>query len=88
MKAGHFLMYAAMALLPVTGVLTMLGNGYGLKVFGLQLAAKGDEIDWMIAVGSLHSPIAWALLVMVVGHIGIALVHHFVKKDGVLQRML
>ena len=87
-KAGHFLMYAAMALLPVTGILTMLGNGYGLKVFGLQLAAKGDEIDWMIAVGSLHSPIAWALLVMVVGHIGIALVHHFVKKDGVLQRML
>lgn len=36
---------------------------------------------------SLHSPIAWFLLVMIVGHVGIALLHHFVKKDGVLQRM-
>ena len=86
--AGHVLMYVAMALLPVTGILTMLGNGYGWTVFGVQLAAKGDEIPWMMAAGSLHSPIAWVLLLMIVAHIGIALVHHFVKKDGVLQRML
>ena len=39
--AGHVLMYIAMALLPVTGILTMIGNGYGLTVFGVQLAAKG-----------------------------------------------
>ena len=42
----------------------------------------------MIAAGSLHSPIAWALVLMVVAHVGIALVHRFVKKDTVLQRML
>ena len=33
------------------------------------------------------SPLAWLLLIMVAGHIGVALFHHFVKKDGVLRRM-
>lgn len=87
-KVGHFLMYAAMLLMPLTGILTMAGKGYGLKAFGVQLIEKGAETSWMASVGALHSPIAWLLLLMVVGHIGIALVHHFGKKDGVLRRML
>ena len=56
--------------------------------FGLQIVAVGPEIPWMAAVGSLHSPIAWVLLIMILAHIAIALFHHFVKKDGVLRRML
>lgn len=87
-KAGHFLLYAGMVLMPVTGILTMIGNGYGWSAFGVQLAAKGDEIPWMASLGSLHSPIAWLLLIMIAGHVAIALFHHFVKKDGVLRRMV
>lgn len=87
-KIGHFLLYAGMVLLPITGILFMIGNGYGFGFLGIQLAAEGPEVPWMIAVGSLHSPIAWLLLIMVIGHAGMALIHHFVKKDGVLRRML
>lgn len=87
-KVGHFLLYGCMMLLPISGILTMVGNGYGLTAFGVELAAKSAEIPWMVAAGSLHSPIAWTLLVLIAGHVGIALLHHFVKKDGVLQRML
>ena len=87
-KAGHFALYVGMLLLPITGVLTMLGNGYGLKVFGMQLAEKGPEIAWAASVGSLHSPIAWILVFLVIGHAGMALLHHFVKRDDVLRRML
>lgn len=86
-KAGHFLLYAGMVLMPVTGILYLVGNGHGLGAFGLELIAKGEEIAWMASLGSLHSPIAWILLVLIVGHIGIALYHHFIRKDGVLQRM-
>lgn len=86
-KAGHFLLYAGLVLLPVTGIMAMVGGGYGLSAFGIPLAAEGDEVPWMAAIGGLHSPIAWSLLILVVGHIGMALVHHFVKKDGVLRRM-
>src|SRR5690606_11505240 len=87
-KAGHFLLYAGMVLMPVTGILTMIGNGYGWTAFGVQLAAKGDEIPWMASLGSLHSPIAWLLLLMSIGHVGIALAHLFVRMDGGLRRMV
>jgi len=87
-KLGHFLLYVGMVLLPITGILVMLGGGHGLAVFGIELAAEGEEIAWMSSIGGLHSPIAWLTLIMIVGHIGMALMHHFVKKDGVLQRML
>lgn len=87
-KAGHGLLYAGMLLLPVTGVLTMLGGGYGLTVFGLELVSKGDKIPWASSLGSLHSPVALGLAILIVGHIGIALFHHFVQRDDTLRRIL
>lgn len=88
-KVGHFLLYAAMVLMPVSGVMYLVGSGYGWSPFGIQLIAKGPEIPWMGTLGgAVHSPLAWLLLVMIIGHIGIALIHQFVKKDGVLNRML
>lgn len=87
-KLGHRLMYAGLVLMPLTGMMYLVGKGYGLKAFGVQLIARGQETPWMISVGGLHSPIAWILLVLVVGHLAIALYHGLVKKDGVLQRML
>jgi len=87
-KAGHVLLYAAMLLMPLTGISLMIGNGYGLTAFGIEFAARGEEIPWLATIGTLHPPIAWLLLLMIVGHGGMALVHHFVKKDGVLRRML
>lgn len=87
-KAGHLALYLGMALLPITGILTMIGNGYGLKVFGVQLVAKGPEIAWAASLGGLHSPLAWITLLLVIGHVGMALLHHFVKRDDILRRML
>src|SRR5690606_2536051 len=87
-KAGHFLLYVVMLLLPITGVLLMVGNGYGLEAFGIQLVAERDnEIAWMASVGSLHSPIAILFVALVVGHVCAALYHHFVVRDDTLKRM-
>ena len=83
-KAGHGLLYLA-----ITGVMIMIGNGFGWAPFGMELVAgDGPEIGWMATLGSIHSLLAWSLLILVIGHVGIALLHHFVKKDGVLRRML
>lgn len=88
-KAGHGLLYLAMLLLPITGLMIMIGNGYGWSPFGKQLVARGaSDIEWMATLGSVHSLIAWTLLILVVGHVGMALLHQLVKKDGVLRRML
>lgn len=87
-QAGHGLLYLGMVLMPITGILYLVGLGYGLNAFGVQLIAQGPEISWMISVGGLHSPIAWILLILILGHIGMALLHHFIKKDDTLRRML
>lgn len=87
-KAGHTLLYLVMIFMPLTGISYMIGEGYGLKVFGLQLVAEGEKIPWMHNIGELHSPAAWLLLILIIGHVGIALMHHFIKKDDILRRML
>ncbi|NLA50773.1 MAG: cytochrome b, partial [Alcaligenaceae bacterium] len=47
------------------------------------------EIPWMANLGiTLHSPIAWIFLIVVIGHVGMALIHHFGKKDEVMKRMM
>lgn len=86
-KAGHGLLYAGMLLMPLTGMMVMLGGGYGVNAFGLQIIAEGEELGWAATLGSLHSPLAWALTVLIIGHIGMALLHHF-RGEDVLRRMV
>jgi cytochrome b561 len=87
-KGGHFLLYACMVLMPIAGILLILGSGYGLKVFGVELAAQTDvETDWMISLGSLHSPLAWLFVALVLGHIAAALFRHFVHRDDTMKRI-
>ncbi len=88
-KLGHFALYACMVLMPLTGVMFLIGRGYGWNLFGVQLISSGPEIPWMANLGiTLHSPIAWIFLIVVIGHVGMALIHHFVKKDDVMKRMM
>jgi cytochrome b561 len=86
-RAGHSLLFAGMVLMPLTGISAMIGGGYGWSAFGMQIVPQGPEIPWMATLGSLHSPIAWTLLFLIAGHIGITLVHRFVWRDDVLKRM-
>ncbi|PKL98672.1 MAG: DUF2218 domain-containing protein [Gammaproteobacteria bacterium HGW-Gammaproteobacteria-9] len=85
---GHMALYACMLLMPITGVLYLVGNGYGLKVFGQQLVEKGPEIAWAASVGDVHSPLAWLTVLLVAGHVGAALYHRLVKRDDIMRRML
>lgn len=87
-KAGHGLLFAGMLLMPLTGVMVMLGGGHGLTAFGVEIAAEGEGLAWAASLGSTHSPLAWGLAALVIGHIGIALFHHFVQRDDTLKRML
>lgn len=88
-RAGHIGLYVGLVLMPLTGISIMVGNGYGLEAFGIQIVAAGAEIPWLATFGGvIHSPLAWLLVLLVIGHIVMALWHHFGRRDGVLQRML
>lgn len=86
-RSGHLLLYAFMLLMPTTGILTMLGAGYGLTAFGIEIFAEGAKIAWAAALGGLHAPFAWIFAVLIAGHIVMALVHHYVHRDDTLIRM-
>lgn len=87
-KAGHGLIYAALILLPLTGIMLMVGAGFGVTAFGVELIAKGEKLAWAQGLGGLHSPLAWILAALVIGHVAMALFHQFVRRDGTLDRML
>lgn len=85
----HNLLYCLLIAVPVSALCLMIGKGYGLKVFGLQLVERsGETTSWMASVGSLHSPLAILMAVMVAGHAFMAIYHHCIKKDNTLKRML
>jgi cytochrome b561 len=61
-----------------------------VKLFGLlplPLLVRPDA-DLADRLGDLHAATAWVLLALVAVHIGAALWHHAVRRDGVLAAML
>lgn len=88
-KAGHVLLYALMAVIPSLAFLRMLGGERPISLFGVLLRGpRQEEIEWMVAPANLlHGKLAWVLLVLIVGHIAMALLHRFVWRDDTLSRM-
>lgn len=87
---GHRLLYALMIIVPLLALLRSYGSGRAFSPFGLSLwEASEQKIEWMIAVGNAaHGILAWVLLAMIVGHVGVALWHRAVKRDQVWSRMV
>ena len=85
--------------MPLSGFVMSATGGYGVSVFGLELVAFNPSpsnpmealpINESLAfIGHImHSFGGQVLILAVLLHIAGALKHHFVDKDGTLQRML
>lgn len=88
--ATHFLLYAALIVVPLLGWLNASSRGWTVRLLGVvpypDLLVKGSSFGH--AMGDVHGVLAWVLLALVCIHIGAALFHHFVLRDRTLQRML
>ena len=88
--AGHWLLYALMLLIPVSGWLMSSAQGFSVVWFGVlplpDLVSKNAELGDLLK--NVHVILNYTLLVAVLGHIAASLQHHFIKKDNVLARML
>ncbi|HEC73227.1 MAG TPA: cytochrome b [Methylophaga aminisulfidivorans] len=88
-KAVHGIMYFCLIAMPPLGALYIHGHGYPVKVFGQVLIAKpAEKVQWAHDIGELHSILAFVLVFLVIGHITVALYHHFIRKDNTLRRMI
>jgi cytochrome b561 len=89
-QAVHLLLYLLMLAIPLTGWLMSSAKGFQTVWFGMlplpdllpKDAALGDVLQ------RVHMLLNFTLAGLVAAHIGAALKHHFVDRDGVLARML
>lgn len=88
-RSGHVLLYVLILAVPALALLRAFGSEWGLTLYGIEVVARGGErVEWMnLPARLLHGTLAWALLAMIGGHIAMVIIHRFVWKDGVLERM-
>lgn len=88
--ASHVLLYALLLVLPLLGWLTSNASNLTVRWFYLFNLPNLVEPDRGIAriTKDLHDAGAWCLLALVCLHVAAAFWHEWVRKDGVLRRML
>ena len=89
-RAIHVLLYLLLFVVPVLGWVNASWRGMPIAMFGLELPAlmakRAPGWGW---TGDMHGLLANYLLLALVGlHVAAALYHYFIRRDGVLQRML
>lgn len=89
-SAVHGLLYLLVLVSTLTGWFYASARGWTLAFFDLlplpALSAQGSPIGR--AIGSVHENLVWVLAALVAIHVAAALVHAFVYRDQVMQRML
>lgn len=87
---GHGTLYAFLLALPLSGWLLSSAAAYSVSWFNLfafpDLIAPGEGAEALLA--RIHSWLGEGLFWVALGHLAVALWHHFVDADGVLMRML
>jgi cytochrome b561 len=89
-SAGHLGLYAIMLFMPVTGYIYSAAGGNSLPWFWLFQWPRIVSLDKPLAhLGAvLHGWGAYAIYALLALHIAAVVWHQWVKKDGVLARML
>ncbi len=87
--AMHWVLYAVMFALPVTGYVITTAAGQGVSVFGLfDVPAILPESETLRDTATaIHYYVSYGAIALILGHAGAALKHHFVDKDDTLIRM-
>ena len=68
----------------------LYGSGRAFAWFNtVPLFAASPKDEALIAPAALlHGPLAWLLLALVAGHVGMVLLHRWLWRDGVAERMI
>jgi cytochrome b561 len=87
--ASHWVLYALMFALPLVGWAMLSAADYPIAlVGGLHLPAiLSPDAKLYASLRNLHSALAYTLFAVVLLHLGAALMHALVYRDGVFQSM-
>lgn len=98
-KVIHWVLLLATLIMPISGMINNHAGGWGLNIFGLELAqaypnpSKPEEMlvqnETMANLASMvHEYVGYLLAAAIVLHVAGALKHHMIDKDRTLSRML
>jgi len=86
----HWLLYILMFAIPLSGWMMSSASGFPVVLFGVwqlpDLVPKDKPLFEVLK--DAHEALNTGLLVLVIVHVGAALKHHLVDRDGTLRRML
>jgi cytochrome b561 len=87
--ASHLALYALMAAMPLIGWAMLSAGGYPVAMFGsVHLPPIAPHNVALYAVlRAAHSWLAFALFAVVLMHLGAALFHAWIRRDGVFASM-
>ena len=88
--AVHLLLYASFFAVPLSGWAYSSAAGFPIVWLGVLPLPDFVPVSKPLAhqLKELHEALAWGLALLVLAHLGAALKHHFIDKDGLMQRML
>ncbi|MFM2590717.1 cytochrome b [Vibrio sp. TBV020] len=87
-KAIHIVLLLATLAMPLSGIAMSVGSGRTVDVFGLTLIASGEEIEWLGSLGgAVHGLSVNLIIIALALHVGAAIKHQVMDKDGTLSRM-
>lgn len=86
---SHFLLYALLFAIPVSGWIIASASAYGFSWFNLielpRLVSQNTDLEHRAK--DIHEFLSNLLLILVSVHILAALIHHFYYRDTILKRM-
>ena len=85
-KGIHHALYTALVLLPLTGIGIVLSSSVGKALLTGNAALLPKDFD-DVFIHEVHEALVSVLIGLVVVHVLGAIKHHFIDKDGLMERM-
>jgi cytochrome b561 len=86
----HHLLYVLLFAIPLSGWLMSSAKGFQTVYLGVlplpDLIGKDKALGDVLK--EIHRLLNYGMLALVIAHVGAALKHHFIDRDGILARML
>lgn len=89
-KTAHFILYALLLVIMISGYLISTADGRGIEWFGLfTVPSLGEFINNQEDfAGAIHKWAAYIIMGLVLVHALAAIKHHFIEKNDTLKRMI
>jgi cytochrome b561 len=92
--AVHHALYALLILQPIIGFVAT--NAWGFPMQGataylglIDIPAVIGETPWLAKIlSTIHTVFGYTIVALLVAHVGGAVFHHAIRRDGTLMRML